>query len=434
MEGKYSLHTFEINQSAMEYLLTSATLLSFLLTFLVIPSIVNVSNAKKLFDEPNGRRLNKVVVPTMGGIAIFIGFSVSSILFLGKDSPHELRYLFVTIIMMLFIGIKDDILVISPAKKFMVQITAALILVLLGNFRIVHTYELFSATTLNEWISIPLSVLVILFLINAFNLIDGIDGLAGGLALFASLALGSWFMLTGRFNSAVLCLALCGSLAAFLYYNLRGGKNKIFMGDTGSLILGVFLAAMVIRFNELNEATTSPYRFSQAPLIALAFMIVPVTDTLRVFAIRIKNKRSPFSPDMNHFHHLLIQSGLNHIQATCFLLGYTISFTALALAFSYFNLNLSFTFPLLPALSFSIVGLIYYRLTKQRTAGIIPNENSGMQVKTIDLNILRNRPVFSHGKLLPKTREPAISVRETHMVKIHGLTAHRKHTRVISAD
>ena len=417
----------------MEYSLILAVLLSFILTFVTIPSIVNVSNAKNLFDEPNRRRLNKVVVPTMGGIAIFIGFSLSSLLFLGKGSPHELRYLIIAIIMMLFIGIKDDILVIAPSKKLMVQFAAALILVLLGNFRIVHTYELFSATILNDWISIPLSVLVILFLINALNLIDGIDGLAGGLALFVSLALGSWFMLAGHLNSAILCFSFGGSLVAFLFYNLRGGKNKIFMGDTGSLILGVFLAAMVIRFNELNYAATPPFRFSQAPLIALALMIVPVTDTLRVFFIRIKNKRSPFSPDMNHFHHLLIKSGFSHIQATCFMLSYTIFFTTLALTFSHFNLNLSLTFPLLPALSFSMVGLIWYR-TKQKTSRAIPNESNRMQVKTIDLHILRSRPVFNHGKLYMETGTQPLSVHEANMVKIPGLTDHRKHTRVVSAE
>jgi UDP-GlcNAc:undecaprenyl-phosphate GlcNAc-1-phosphate transferase len=417
----------------MEYSLILTVLLSFILTFVTIPSIVNVSNAKNLFDEPNRRKLNKVVVPTMGGIAIFVGSILSAMLFLDKSSPYEFRYILIAVIMMLFIGIKDDILIIAPSKKLMVQFAAALILVLPGKFRIIHTYDLFSATLLNEWISIPLSVLVILFLVNALNLIDGIDGLAGALTLFASLALGSWFMLTGHYNSAIICLAFCGSLVAFLFYNLRGGKNKIFMGDTGSLILGVFLAAMIIRFNELNYAVSSPFRFSQAPLVALALMIVPVTDTLRVFFIRIKNKRSPFSPDMNHFHHLLIKSGLSHVQATGFMLGYTILFATLALTFSHFNLDLSLTFPLLPALSFSMVGLIWYR-TKQRTSRAIPNENNRMQVKTIDLHIRRSRPVFNHGKLYMETGTQPLSAHEANMVKIPGLTDHRKHTRVVSAE
>ncbi|MGV8092810.1 MAG: MraY family glycosyltransferase [Mangrovibacterium sp.] len=417
----------------MEYIFISATLLSFLLTFLVIPSIVNVSNAKKLFDEPNRRKLNKFVVPTMGGIAIFIGFSLSSMLFLDQDPPHELRYLFIAIIMMLFIGIKDDILIIAPNKKLLVQFAAALILVLPGNFRIVHTYELFPVTQFNDWISIPLSVLIILFLINAINLIDGIDGLAGGLSLLISLVFGVWFLHGGYTNSAILCLTFCGSLVAFLWFNLRGGKNKIFMGDTGSLILGVFLAAMVIRFNELNYHSTASFRFSQAPLLALALMIVPVTDTLRVFAIRIKNKRSPFSPDMNHFHHLLIQLGLTHIQATCFLLGYTSVFTTLALVCSYFHLNLSFTFPLLLTLSFSVVGLIYLR-AKDLTGSMIPDKDKKMQVRPTTLRIHRNRLVINHRRRLPEIHEPAFSSREDHPVKIRGFSDQPKHIRVVSGE
>lgn len=400
----------------MEYRLTFAALSGFLITFLVIPSIVNVSNARKLFDEPNQRRLNKVVIPTMGGIAIFIGFTISSILFLEKGSPHELRYLFAAMIMMLFIGIKDDILVIAPSKKLLVQLAAALILVLPGNFRIVHPQGLFSAETLNAWINIPLSVLIILFLINALNLIDGIDGLAGGLSLLASLALGGWFLLAGDMNSAILCLSFSGSLVAFLCFNLRGGKNKIFMGDTGSLILGVFFAAMIIRFNELNFFSTGPYRFSQAPLMALALMIVPVTDTLRVFTIRIWHKRSPFSPDMKHFHHLLIKLGMSHIRATCFLLGYTIAFSVLALLFIRYNLNLSFTFPLLLGLSFTTVGLIYAR-TKQRVRFRIIMNNRNFQPGSVIPQKHKAKPAIMNKKLQEGADEPKVAVSGNPFIK-----------------
>jgi len=401
----------------MEYNIILSALSGFILTFLTIPSIVNVSNAKKLFDEPNQRRLNKVVVPTMGGIAIFIGFSLSSMLFLREGSPHELRYLLVATIMMLFIGIKDDILAIAPSKKLMVQLAAALILVVLGNFRIVHTYGLFSAEMLPPWISFPLSVLVILFLINAFNLIDGIDGLAGGLSLLIALVLGSWFLAAGHLSSAILCLAFCGSLVAFLYFNLKGGKNKIFMGDTGSLILGVFLAAMIIRFNELNVYAPASLRFSQAPLIALALMIVPLTDTLRVFFIRIKKGRSPFSPDMNHIHHILIRSGLSHIQATCFLLAYTVSFSLLAGLAIRLKLDLSLSFPSLLALSFSATGVIHY-LGTHFTRPASANGRKPYEVKTIPLRVLKDEPAAVNGKKPAEVHKPAMASAGDHLIKI----------------
>lgn len=375
-------------------MITISILTSFLVTFFVIPSIVNVSKAKKLFDEPNQRRLNKVVIPTMGGIAIFIGFAISSMLFMEKNSPHELRYLSVAILMMLFIGIKDDILVIAPAKKMIVQIVAAVILVVAGDFRIEHTYGLFPAEVLHPLVSIPLSVLIILFLINAFNLIDGIDGLAGGLAFLASALLGTWFSFAGHVNSAIMCLAFCGSLAAFLYYNLFGGNNKIFMGDTGSLILGVFLAAMTIRFNELNDTAAAHIRFDRAPLFALALMIVPVTDTLRVFTIRLIHGRSPFSPDMNHFHHLLIKLGLSHIQSTCFLLAYTISFIIAAKTFTVLNIGITISFPLLLAISFLAVGLIY-RSSQSHAVVNLPSETADKPLAIVIFNILKKKELRS---------------------------------------
>jgi len=162
------------------------------------------------------------------------------------------------------------------------------------------------------------------------------------------------------------CTALSGSLLAFLRFNLWGKKNKLFMGDTGSLILGTFLAAMIIKFNELNQDLLSPFYMKQAPVIALSLMIVPVSDTLRVFTIRLWHKQSPFTPDKNHFHHLLIKSGLSHIQASCFLVYYTTLFTAMAFLLQAY-LDITFHFLLLLTLSFSFIGLIYLRSKQQLT-------------------------------------------------------------------
>jgi hypothetical protein len=191
------------------------------------------------------------------------------------------------------------------------------------------------------------------------------------------------------------------------------------MGDTGSLILGVFLAAMIIRFNELNDTAATSLRFPQAPLIALALMIVPVTDTLRVFMIRIMNKRSPFSPDMNHFHHLLIKSGLTHIQSTCFLLGYTLAFTGLALLFSHLQVDLSFSFPMLLSLSFILAGLIWFK-TKQLKGSM---KNTKTDLALIKIDILRYKPRV-------KTKEPAFSAHEDRIIKIRDFTDWRKHLNV----
>ncbi|MGQ7868570.1 glycosyltransferase family 4 protein [Sunxiuqinia sp. sy24] len=344
----------------MSITLLSNIILSFILTYVAIPPIVKVSKAKNLMDVPDQRKLNKTVIPTLGGVALFIGVNISTLIFLPNIMLTELRFLYAAIIMMFFIGLKDDLLIISARKKFMVQIAASTLLVVLGGFRITQAYGLAGISELSPWVSIPLSIVVLLYLINAINLIDGIDGLAAGIGVVVSATLGVWFYMTGFMGYAIICTALAASLLAYMRFNLWGNTNKLFMGDTGSLILGVLLGAIVIKFNELNVLTAAPFYFQQAPLFVVALLIVPITDTLRVFAVRIYNKKSPFAPDNNHIHHLLIKAGLSHIAATCFLVGYTIMFALFALTAQMY-IDISINFVLLLAMSFSAVGWINYK-------------------------------------------------------------------------
>ncbi|WP_163713996.1 glycosyltransferase family 4 protein [Mangrovibacterium lignilyticum] len=362
-------------------------LTSFLLAYVAIPSIVQISHAKHLFDVPDHRKLNKVVVPTLGGVGIFLGLVLSSLIFMQGDAGFGFRYLFAALIMMFFIGIKDDILILSAKKKLMVQILAALILVVLGNYKISNFYGLAGLIQVSDWISIPVSVLFILFIMNAVNLIDGIDGLAAGISLMLSFCFGIWFYFTGHADYGTACFALSGSLLAFLRFNLWGGDNKVFMGDTGSLILGTFLATIAIKFNELNYVTYNEFYINYAPLFILGLFIVPITDTLRVFTIRIKNKRSPFAPDMNHLHHLLIKSGLTHIQASGFFIAYTVMFTLMALTVQKYT-NITIGFSLLLGLSFACVGGIYFRM--KRIEERIAIEEASSTSRTIKINFWGN--------------------------------------------
>lgn len=333
---------------------------SFITTYLIIPQIVHVAREKKLFDEPNYRKLNKKVIPTMGGIGIFIGFTVSSILSMQKTISPEIPFIYAASLIMLFMGLKDDIVTIPARKKFLIQMGTAGILVTLGNFRIDYLYGLFSIEELPYWASVQLTFLIFLFLINAFNLIDGIDGLAGGLACIISGFLGIWFFMAGHLDYAILSCALCGSLIAFLRFNLVEGKNKIFMGDTGSLLLGVIIAAIIIKYINFNLYAPENLYSGQAPLFALALLIVPATDTLRVFMIRLYNRKSPFTPDMNHVHHILVKSGLSHLKASSFLILYTIGFLLLAINLQFY-LPLTINFLLFLSISFSVVGLLAMR-------------------------------------------------------------------------
>ncbi|TDO60339.1 UDP-N-acetylmuramyl pentapeptide phosphotransferase/UDP-N-acetylglucosamine-1-phosphate transferase [Sunxiuqinia elliptica] len=358
-----------------------STISSFILTYLIIPPIIRISHAKNLMDVPNERKVSKKLIPSLGGVAIFAGINISALLFMPETESPDMRILFASTIMMFFIGLKDDILVISAGKKFAIQLIAALMLVFLGDFRITQAYGIAGITTIHAWASIPLSVLVILFIINAVNLIDGIDGLAGGLTIFAASILGIWFYLAGFTIYGVLCTAMAGSLLAFLRFNLWGGAHKIFMGDTGSLVLGTILAALLIRFNELNALASDPFYFEHAPIIALSILIVPVTDTLRVFAIRIYHKKSPFSPDMNHIHHVLLKSGLTHIQASSFLIAYSGLFVMLALTIDNYMSN-TLGFPLLLGASFATFGWLHYRMTAiQARQQLIIEEGKGRIIR-----------------------------------------------------
>ncbi|MEN6452968.1 MAG: MraY family glycosyltransferase, partial [Prolixibacteraceae bacterium] len=291
---------------------------------------------------------------------------------------------------MLFMGLKDDIITIPAQKKFLIQIGTAILLVTLGHFRIDYLYGLFDIGELPSWASIPLSFLVFLFLINAFNLIDGIDGLAGGLACIISGSLGTWFLMAGHLDYAVLSYALCGSLIAFLRFNMTKGKNKIFMGDTGSLILGVIIAALIIKYVNFNLFAPEKLYFRQAPLFALALLIVPATDTIRVFMIRIVKMRSPFTPDMNHVHHILIKSGLSHSEASCFLILYTIGFLVLAVSLQSY-LSLTINFSLFLTISFSAVGLLalIQRTSEEQRPRMVVLKNSEREGEELISNNLR---------------------------------------------
>ncbi|WP_321286058.1 MraY family glycosyltransferase [uncultured Sunxiuqinia sp.] len=338
-------------------------IISFLITYVCIPPIVRISQEKKLFDVPNSRKLNKTVIPTLGGVSIFIGITLSSILFIGQIEFPEFRYILAALILLFFIGLKDDILIIAPMKKLLIQVLAAGILVFMGNVQISSLSNLFYLNQISIWMSAPISFMLLLFLINAINLIDGIDGLAASITMLVSSILGVCFLITGHFAYTILSFAVAGSLLAFLRFNLWGKENKIFMGDTGSLILGCLLGILAIKFLSFNVTAPEMVKIHNAPNFILSLLIVPVTDTLRVFAIRLYQKRSPFSADMNHIHHILIRSGMQHIQASVFLILYTLFFVSLSIS-SQAYLSTTFSFLLTLAISFAVIGYLHRRSEK----------------------------------------------------------------------
>lgn len=306
---------------------------SFLIVYISIPSIVKVAKIKGLFDEPGIRKCHYQKIPNLGGVAIFAAVVISMGVFLNPLVNEKLTYLLAAVTIMFFVGIKDDILIIAPTKKLIGEIIASLIVIILGNLRFTSLHGFLGIYEINYVTSVLLSCFVMVVIINGFNLIDGIDGLAAGTGIIVSLTFGSWFFFTGHVNFAVICAILTGALIAFFRFNVFGGPNKIFMGDTGSLILGLLISVFVIRFNEANLVYKSGFTFGAAPAVSFGVLIIPLFDTLRVFMLRILKGQSPFRPDMNHLHHRLLKLGLSHIEATLVIMGVNMIFVALMFTF-----------------------------------------------------------------------------------------------------
>lgn len=292
-----------------------AFFIGLIIVFYAIPIIVRISIEKKLYDVPNERKVNKIVIPNLGGIALFVGISIGTLIGILKNSFPDWRFISATMIILFFIGIKDDILIISARKKFAAQILCALILILLGNIRLTNLHGLFGLNEINYSLSVFISLLTIIGTVNALNLIDGIDGLAASIGTMACIIFGFIFFRTDQINYAVLCAATTGSLVSFFVYNVYGKKNKIFMGDTGSLILGLILCVSAIEYNE-STIGQNEVLFRLSPVLSLSILAVPLFDMVRIFSIRILRRKSPFSPDMNHIHHKFLKLGLSHMKCT----------------------------------------------------------------------------------------------------------------------
>lgn len=292
-----------------------AFITAFTLTFLAIPSIIHLAKKKNLVDEPGERRSHSVSTPSLGGIGIFAGTIFSIILWTPFNYFGSLQYILCAFIILFLIGAKDDIDPISPSKKFLGQIFAAFILVFKAEVKLTSLYGILGIYEIPEFLSIVLSIFTIIVIINAFNLIDGINGLSGSIGTLISVTLGLWFFMIDEIAIAIVAFSLAGSTIAFLKYNIT--PAKIFMGDTGSLLLGMVCAILAILFIEKhNILVDSQYAFKAAPSVAFGILILPLFDTLRVFVMRMAQRKSPFHPDRNHIHHLLIDSGLTHMQAT----------------------------------------------------------------------------------------------------------------------
>lgn len=302
---------------------------AFTLTYSIIPVIIRVARERRIYDRPNERSSHDEPTPSLGGIGIFAGTICAVVLWTPLFTFGVLQYILAAFVLIFLIGAMDDLLPLSPTKKFSGQLLVAVILAYKSDIRITSLYGVFGIYDLPELTSFVLSVVVIIAIINSFNLIDGINGLAGSIGLLACASWGAWFLAIHSPALAVVAFSLAGAITAFLKYNFT--PAQIFMGDTGSLLIGTVCAILSINFIEMNHLTSIKpvYTFNSAPAIAVGILILPLYDTLRVFVQRILHGRSPFSPDKTHIHHLLLDLGISHMNATAILLFVNILFIAM---------------------------------------------------------------------------------------------------------
>jgi len=332
------------------YVLVLGFLTAFVVVLFTMPSLIKVARMKHLVDEPSeARKLHTRSVPTIGGIIIFAAIIFAYALWFPEakllgpqesgykalyqamgEAYGDFKFIIAAMVLLFFIGVKDDIIGFSPVKKLVGHMVVGYILVVMAGVRITGMHGLFGVETLPPSISIAFSFFVYVVLVNAFNLIDGVDGLAGGIGLIAALVFGTWLLLAGNVALALLAFVLAGALIGFLVFNFH--PARIFMGDSGSLIIGAILSVLAMKVVDHDTSRLPGHlRHVPTPVFAMATIAYPLVDTLRVFVYRMVRGVSPFAADRNHIHHRLLALGLGHRGTTAVLYLYALAIVVLSL-------------------------------------------------------------------------------------------------------
>ncbi len=328
---------------------------SFIVVLLATPSLIKVAKMKHLVDEPKeDRKHHAASVPTIGGIIIFAAVLFSYALWFPWDnlsyhgspaqfaeSVKEFKFMISAAILIFFIGVKDDIIGVAPFKKLIGHVIVGFILVLMADIRITGLHGVFGIDQLPFAVSVSLSVFTYIVIVNAFNLIDGSDGLAAGIGFISSCFFGVWFYTSYQFDLSLMSFVLAGSLGAFLIFNFS--PARIFMGDSGALFIGAFTFVMAIKCIETNTALyPSIVDGMSAPVYAMSVLAYPLIDTLRVFTIRILAGMSPFRADRNHIHHRLLDKGISHGRTALIMYAISIAVPLLSLLFAGQDITITF--------------------------------------------------------------------------------------------
>ena len=333
-------------------------LFSLVITYVTIPAVISLSIKYNKGAIADGRSSHKGIVPNLGGIAISCGLLFSLLLVAELDS---LRILSVSYVLILILGVFDDLRPISAFKKLISQIIVSLILIFFADVRIDNFQGVLGIYDLPQSLSVIFSVFVYIVITNAYNLIDGIDGLASGIGIIAAISFGILAVYTHQYNMSVIAFALSGSLLAFLKYNFH--PARIFMGDTGSLCIGMVFSILSMNIIK-NGCEIDLVNFKdKGPLIVIALLAIPLFDSLRVFVVRLSKRSHPLRAGRDHIHHLLLDLNFGHKKSSFYL--YVTAIFLIIVSYFLIDLNINYSIAILSAVSFLVLAIPLYFLKKK---------------------------------------------------------------------
>ena len=328
------------------------------ISYIAIPKLIQFALKLKLLDAADDRSSHQVSTPFFGGIAIFTGVICSLIFW--ADNFENIQYTLVSILIVFIVGLIDDLRAITAFKKLIGQILATLVLILLGDLQIDNMHGVLGIYELPIWASVSFTIFVVIVIINGFNLIDGIDGLAGGLGLISSFCFGVIALLMNQIDIALISFTLMGALLGFLKYNIF--PARIFMGDTGSLVVGMILSILAInciKYGLVNENYSSP---NVGPLLAISFLAIPLFDSLRVFIVRAINGNGPLTAARDHVHHALIDLEIGHKYSSLILFAVSVIIISLTYLLIKLNVNINVSIAILALVSYLLWLIPFYML------------------------------------------------------------------------
>jgi len=305
----------------LEISLLFATVLGFVINQFFSKKALIIAKRKELFAEVNHRSSHATPTPAFGGISLFVVFICAALTMLGIGSSHSIGFVVLSAFILFMSGLKDDLMGTSARTKLLVQLGTACLVLLNSELTVTHLSGFFGIGEVTPVAGFIISLGFIVFLVNAYNLIDGIDGLAGSIAIIAFSVFGVYYYVNDNSFLVLIIASMIGALVSFLTWNFASSKRKMFMGDTGSLVIGFILAVNALMIIAGQPVNPEPFFVPQnAVIFILTILVIPVLDTLRIIVIRLSNGQKPWVADRNHMHHLLLDKGLSHKQAT-FCLG-----------------------------------------------------------------------------------------------------------------